>query len=514
MNSNGNSSVIAGLDTGTYSSSLAMIDENGIAVAMKNKEGQGATRSAVAFPPGAPPVIGQEALNTALLFPDSLAREMKLHIGEQDSQGNDVAMVMDSDGKPLTPAQVQGIVARKLIEDANAQIPRPITDVVITVPANYGDRERKALMGIESQIGCHILGLIEEPVAAACTFVNAVKPPDGYFLEFDMGSGTTDLAVLEIASSNPRIHVAKGRGSLGGRRCDMALIEVISRIGKDNGIDIAAVQDPATLHEFHEKVERAKITLTQSEKALFYMNFEGKILKTNLARTDFEAACAPVLAEIKALVRETLDAAKLTAPEFKGILLNGPSCLMPMILALLAELFPGVPIRRDTDPITAVAQGAALMGAKYAQQDGKQAISNVGKPVRAIDSIATVRAVATHGLGLKCLLNGNRAKPVFAAIIPSGTHLPVTKSDAFGLVSASQTMADVEVFQGEEGMPIEQCVPVATVRLEGLPPGNTDDLRIVVQYSYNRSGLVEVTITDTISKKTVSSSISHDMGNV
>jgi molecular chaperone DnaK (HSP70) len=75
-------------------------------------------------------------------------------------------------------------------------------------------------------------------------------------------------------------------------------------------------------------------------------------------------------------------------------------------------------------------------------------------------------------------------------------------------------MADVEVFQGEEGMPIEQCVPVATVRLEGIPPGNTDDLRIVVQYSYNRSGIVEVTITDKISKKTVSSNITHDMGNV
>jgi molecular chaperone DnaK len=514
MKTNENSSVIAGLDLGTNASSLAMLDENSQSVAMKNKECQVSTRSAVAFPPGAPCIIGQDALNAGLLYPDRVAREMKLHIGEKDSQGNDVLMVLDSNDNPLTPAQVQGIVARKLIDDANAQVPRPITDVVLSVPANYGNRERQAIMSIENQIGCRIIALIEEPVAVACTFINMCKPGDGHYLVFDVGAGTTDLTDLEVSGANPRIHVTKGKANLGGRRCDMALIEVITKIAKDNGIDIAAAQDPATLHEFHEKVERAKITLTQAEKALFYMNFEGKILKTDLRRIDFEKACAPILAEMKELAQETIAVAKLSPSELKGILPNGPSCLMPMIVAMLAELFPGVPLRREIDPITAVAQGAALMGAKYAQQDGKQAISRAGTTLRALDNVATVRAVATHGLGCLYLVNGNRDAKAFAVIIPPNTPLPATKSDKFALVDARQTAADVEVFQGEENMPIDQCVQVATVRLEGIPAGPNDVPRIVVQYAYNRSGIVEVTISDTISNKTVSSNVTHDMGNV
>jgi molecular chaperone DnaK len=511
---NEKSMVIAGLDLGTVMSVIAMLDKNGIAVAIKNKEGQESTRSAVTFVPGAPPIIGQEAINAALLYPDRLAREMKQHIGEQDGQGNDVAMVLDSDDKPLTPAQVQGVVARKLIDDANAQTSSPVTDIVITVPANYGNRERKAIMALEKQLGCRILALVEEPVAAACAFVNACNPPDGYYLVFDMGAGTTDLSALEISGRNPRILATKGKGNLGGRRCDMALTEVIKKVALASGVDIEATTEPAILHELNDKAERAKITLTDSEKAQFYMNFEGKVVKTVLLRGDYEAACASIIAELRELAQAILEATKLAAGDFKGILLNGPSCQMPMILALLGEVFPGVPIRRDTNPVTAVAQGAALMAAKFAQQDGNQALSKDGVPLRALGGVVTLKSVATHALGCKYLVNGNQDTPAFAVIIPATTPLPTTMSDKFGLVSAAQTMVAVEVFQGEKDMPIDQCTPVATVNLEGIPAGDTGPQRVIVQYSYNRSGIVEVTVTDTVSKKTVSSNIDHDMGGI
>ena len=514
MKTNEKISVSGGMDLGTYSSVGAMIDANGVAVPMKNLEGKESTRSAVAFPPDGDPIVGQEALNVAPLYPNCIAREMKLHIGEQDRQGNDVAMILDTKGNPLTPAQAQAVVAKKLIDDINAQIPYPLTDIVITVPANYGNRERQAILGIEKRIGCRILALVEEPVAAACTFINTCKPADGYYLVFDMGAGTTDLTVLEISGATPRILVTKGQSNLGGRRCDMALIEVIGRIAKDSGIDIANAQDPATLYEFHEKVERAKITLTQAEKTLFFMNFEGKILKTDLLRSEFEKACAPILAELRDLVTTTIGEAKLTPEDIKGILPNGPSCLMPMIVNLLGNLLPGVPVRRETDPVTAVAQGAALMAAKYAQQDGRQSISKDGTEIRALDKVATVRAVATHGLGCQYLVNGKRDAKAFAVIISANTPLPATKSETFRLLEESQTEVDVEVLQGEEGMSINQCVPVAKVKLDGIPAGKTDVSRIVVQYAYSRSGIVEVTVTDTISKKSVSSNIEHNMGSV
>ena len=508
------SQVAAGLDLGTNSSTLALLNEHGIAVPMKNKESQQATRSAVLFVPGQPPIIGQEALNAALLYPNYLAREMKLHIGEKDSQGQDVAMIIDAEGKSYTPVEIQALVADKLIRDANAQIPQPITAIALAVPATYANKERQSMMRIAELVGCKLLRLIEEPVAAAYTFINTCRDVvDGIFLVFDLGAGTTDLSTVELCGANPRIQVTQGK-AIGGRRFDMALMEVVAGIAKKAGIDIEAAKDPATLHEFGEKTERAKHSLSSSEKALFYMNFEGKILRTDLLRSDFEKASQPILAELKELIRATLAAAKLRPQDTQGILLNGPGCEMPMIQAMLGEVLPGVALRHDIDPVTAVAQGTALAAVQAVQQDGGEAISRAGTKIKALDAVATLRAVSTNCLGCEYLVDRNRDTKAFAIIIPANSPLPTTKADTFSLIDERQTAVDVKVYEGQEGQTLDQCQYVSTVRLDGLPAGHLDVSRIVVQYSYNRSGVLEVVVSDTISKKSVSSNVSHNLGNI
>lgn len=510
-----NKCVVAGVDLGTYSACSAMLNEQGMPVAMKNAEGEFSTRSVVLFPPGEQPIIGRQALNAALLYPDGLlAREMKLHVGEKDSQGADIVTVLDSEGRPRTAVEIQGMVAEKLIKDINAQIPSPITHIVIAVPANYTSSQRETVMKIGAQIGCTVLGVVEEPVAVAYAVIQTVKALEhGMYLVFDPGAGTTDVSLLDVTGAGPRIQATNGKSNLGGRRFDMALIEVIAGKARAAAIDIEAVKDAATLHEFHEKVECAKHTLSQSEKALFYMNMEGKVLKAELLRPEFEKASKPILTEIKGLIVETLNAAKLESRDIKGVLLNGPSCLMPMIPSLLNEVLPGVPLRRDLDPVTGVSLGAAIVAAKYAQQDGNEAISKAGTRLRALDAVATLRSVSTHGLGCEYLVDGNRNAKAFAVIIPANTPLPARKCDRFATVEENQTSVDVKVCQAE-GMTVEPYVYVATVRLEGIPPGHLGEARIVVEYAYNRSGVVEVTVTDTVSKKSVSSNVSHNLGNI
>lgn len=503
--------VVAGIDPGAYSSAIAVLDANGVAWPVKLSNGEYSERSAVLFGPDGT-IVGQEAINTALLYPDALVCHMKPGVGQKDAEGNDLIRMVDGDGNRYTNADGQAKVMRHLIEDANSQMIAPITHVVITCPAAYTNEQRKILLALEDQIGCKIVGLVAEPEAAAHAYIrNRKTKVNGKVIIFDLGCSTLDITIVDITDGVPRILGTDGHPDLGGRRLDLALSEIIAAAGKKVGIDIDNISDPAAKHELAQKITLAKHTLSKADKALLYANIEGKILRCEITRTEYEAACAPILDGAKAVLRRVLDSGKLNPGEIKAVIPVGPSCYAPMIQRMINDILPGVPIRFEVDVTTGVAQGAVLVAAKYVQADGHNAMSQANTPVRSLPELASLRSVSTHALGCEYLVNGDRDRPAFAVIIPEQCPLPTSKTEKFGLIHEAQTQVQLKIMQGKKGALVDQCILIKSLDLVDIPAGIEDQQRLVVTYSTDRSGVVHVEFTDTVSGKTETTDVNHNM---
>ena len=355
--------VIVGIDLGTTYSCIAAIDELGHPVVGKNRNGESTTPSVVHFVIGRETrdcEVGEVAKDSAVTEPDRIAQLFKPLIGKP---GVTAASI---DGIDISPQEASAYVLKKLADDYRERYGCDIAGAVITVPAHFGQPEREATCEAGEMAGLDVLGIVQEPVAAAVYYGVCESREDGCFLVYDLGGGTFDVTAVEVTHAEDRdivdVVCAEGDHELGGRLWDDRIISYL----EDEYVDQKGACEFSLFSKqiLRTAAEEAKRRLSETEETPVTVMLDKGPARIMLERETFDELTSDLLANTVNLTRKALQTARAAGCDVKSILLTGGSTWMPQVKAALGKHFPELELKR-TDPDEAVAKGAAICAAKH-----------------------------------------------------------------------------------------------------------------------------------------------------
>jgi molecular chaperone DnaK len=467
------SGVTVGIDLGTTFSAIAWVNEHGVPEIIPNAEGDRITPSVILFDKD-DVIVGTYAKQAATVYPDQVVEFIKRHMGDDDYR-------FRYGERACSPEELSHFILSKLKHDAEVRLGQPITAAVITVPAYFNDKQRRATLRAGRMAGLDELTLLNEPTAAA--FAYGLKNMGGgaRVLVFDLGGGTFDVTLVDLVDREIRVVATSGDDHLGGKEWDEALIDhVADQFVERHGLDPRA--DLASLHDLRAKCVSAKISLSRKPKVNIFHDFGGKVVRATVTKESFEALTRPLLERCEALTRQVLTDAGTDAGGVDTVLLAGGSTRMPMVRDLLQRMFGRAPAT-DMNPDEAVALGAALTAAL---EGAKRTGGPAPVDLRTHD-------VTSHTLGLAVVRDGGLAA---AKIIPKNTRIPAerTRTDITTTYDG-QTAVDLWLVQGESPDPLA-CAILGHFEFYGVPPRPAGASRISVTYRYSVSAIVEVEAMD------------------
>jgi molecular chaperone DnaK len=470
------SSVPVGIDLGTTFSVVAYLDATGRPCTIPSSEGDLITPSVVLFDAGGA-VVGKEAVKAAPLEPDRVADFAKRDMGS-------AAYSRKIGGENLPPEVIQSMVLEKLKRDAELKL-GPITEAVVTVPAFFNEPRRKATQDAAQLAGLKVLDIINEPTAAAIAFgyqvgfLNATGQSQGkeMILVYDLGGGTFDVTVMEIAGTDFTAIATAGDVYLGGIDWDRRLADHVADKFKQKFRGIDPRDDPAGLHRLLREAEDAKRALSAREQATVSFEHIGQGLRVPITRGQFEELTADLLDRTRFTVKSALKEARLQWKDLTRVLLVGGSSRMPMVQHML-EQESGMKVDRSLSPDEAVAHGAALYAGFL------KARSKTSRPAM------RVRNVSSHDLGVLSK-ETSTGRSVNAVIIPRNTVLPVTKGKRFRTMKEGQQSILINVIEGgdssgKNSTPIGRCV------IRNLPPSLPAGTPVEVFFTYGEDGRLTI----------------------
>ena len=321
---------IIGIDLGTTNSCVAIM-EGGEPTVITNTEGSRTTPSVVGFTKDGERLVGQVAKRQAVANPENTVRSIKSKMGENTT--------VTAGGKSYTPPEISAMILSKLKADAEKYLGETVTEAVITVPAYFNDSQRQATKDAGKIAGLDVKRIINEPTAAALAYgLDKVKDQDGQkILVYDLGGGTFDISVLEIADGVFQVLATGGNTHLGGDNFDEVIINyLVDEFKKSDGIDLS--KDKMAMQRLKEAAEKTKIelsTLTQSTVSLPFISADStgpKHLEINLTRAKFESMIEDYINETIDLTKKALSDAKITVNDVAKIIMVGGSTRIPMVL--------------------------------------------------------------------------------------------------------------------------------------------------------------------------------------
>jgi molecular chaperone DnaK len=462
---------IVGIDLGTTNSELALY-RHGRSEILADEQGRKILPSVVGLTETGEILVGEEARNQLLLYPDRTVRSIKRRMGHAET----VRMA----GKEYTPQEISAIILKRLKEIAEAQLGHAVRKAVITVPAYFSDTQRQATREAGEIAGLEVMRIINEPTAAALVY-EAGQHEGKRILVYDLGGGTFDVSVVRIEEGVVEVISSHGNNHLGGDDFDQKIVaHILEHLKLGQAVDVS--DQPRAMARILRAAEAAKRHLSDHPFARieeeYLTEVEGKPvhLSMELARDEYEAMIAPYVQETLQAVHTALQSAELTASQVEKILLVGGATRTPMIRRRLAEVFGHEP-RGEVDADLCVALGAAIQGAAIA-----------GAEVSAVLVDVTPYTFGTSALGE---LDGEYYPYRYVPIIPRNTPIPVRKSEVFYTVADNQTDVDVRIFQGENADAL-QNIQIGQFRVEGLskaPSGN----EVVLDLALDRDGILRVT---------------------
>ena len=462
---------IVGIDLGTTNSELALY-RHGRSEILADEQGRKILPSVVGLTETGEILVGEEARNQLLLYPDRTVRSIKRRMGHAET----VRMA----GKEYTPQEISAIILKRLKEIAEARLGHAVRKAVITVPAYFSDTQRQATREAGEIAGLEVMRIINEPTAAALVY-EAGQHEGKRILVYDLGGGTFDVSVVRIEEGVVEVISSHGNNHLGGDDFDQKIVaHILEHLKLGQAVDVS--DQPRAMARIFRAAEAAKRHLSDHPFARieeeYLTEVEGKPvhLSMELARDEYEAMIAPYVQETLQAVHTALRSAELTASQVEKILLVGGATRTPMIRRRLAEVFGHEP-RGEVDADLCVALGAAIQGAAIA-----------GAEVSAVLVDVTPYTFGTSALGE---LDGEYYPYRYVPIIPRNTPIPVRKSEVFYTVADNQTDVDVRIFQGENADAL-QNIQIGQFRVEGLskaPSGN----EVVLDLALDRDGILRVT---------------------
>jgi molecular chaperone DnaK len=461
---------IVGIDLGTTNSEIALY-RNGRPEILADEQGRKILPSVVGLTEAGELLVGEEASNQWLLYPDRTVRSIKRRMGHAETVG--------MAGREYTPQEISAIILKRLKEIAEAQLGHAVRKAVITVPAYFSDTQRQATREAGDIAGLEVVRIINEPTAAALVY-EAGQHEGKRILVYDLGGGTFDVSVVRIEEGVVEVISSHGNNHLGGDDFDQKIVaHILEHLKIGQAVDVS--DQPRAMARLLRAAEAAKKHLSDHPFARieeeYLTEVEGKPvhLSMELARNDYEAMIAPYVEETLQAIHTALQSADLTASQVEKILLVGGATRTPMIRRRLVEVFGHEP-RGEVDADLCVALGAAIQGA-----------ANAGAEVSAVLVDVTPYTFGTSALGE---LDGEIYPYRYVPIVPRNTPIPVRKSEMFYTVTDNQTEVDVRVFQGENADAL-QNIQIGQFRVEGLskaPAGN----QVVLDLSLDRDGILHV----------------------
>ena len=461
---------ILGIDLGTTNSEIA-IYRDGHPEVLRDEQGHIILPSVVGLTETGELLVGEEARNQFLLYPERTVRSIKRRMG------SDAKVQLGE--REYKPQEISAIILSRLKEIAQARLGRPIRKAVITVPAYFSDTQRQATREAGEIAGLEVARIINEPTAAALVY-EAAQHQGKRILVYDLGGGTFDVSVVRIEQGVVEVISSHGNNHLGGDDFDHKIVEhVLEHLKLKHGVDVA--DRPQAMARILRSAEDAKKQLSDhpyariAEEYLAEHSGQPVNLDLELSREEYEDMIAPFIEETLGAIHIALESAGLTSSQVDEILLVGGATRTPLIRRRLVEAF-GTQPRGEVDPDLCVAMGAAIQGAAM-----------TGTEVSAVLVDVTPYTFGTSALGE---LNGELYPYHYVPIIPKNTPIPARMSEVFFTVLDEQTDVDVRIYQGENNDALEN-IKIGEFRVSGLsrePAGNP----VIVDLALDRNGILQV----------------------